>query len=308
MLFGSIPESRNEDASMIRRLVGIHISLALTASWVAAADNVPVPSAAEIVAKNITARGGLENWRTVQTMSLSGKVGAGGNQRATLQMPTPSKKEVQQMVARRPVEEVQLPFLMELKRPRKMRFELQFNGQTAVQVYDGITGWKLRPFLNRRVVEPFSEEETRISSMQSDLDGPLVDYAAKSTQLEFGGVEKVEDRDTYKIKMTMKNGQTLHVWIDAQTFLEAKIEGQPKILDGTPHPVEVYFRDFRTVNGLQIPFVLETKVLPVARTALGFKDPPVPTEKITIERVVVNPNLDDSRFTKPEIQTAANGK
>ena len=41
---------------------------------------------------------------------------------------------------------------MELKRPRKMRFELQFNGQTAVQVFDGANGWKLRSFLNRRVV------------------------------------------------------------------------------------------------------------------------------------------------------------
>ena len=77
-------------------------------------------------------------------------------------------------------------------------------------------------------------------------------------------------------------------------------------MDGTPHPVEVYFRDYRTIGGLQIPFVLETKVLPVEKTATGLKDPPVPVERISIEKVSVNPKLEDARFVKPEIEVAAN--
>jgi len=189
---------------------------------------------------------------------------------------------------------------MELKRPRKMHFELQFKGQMALQVYDGANGWKLRPFLNRREVEPYTTEEMKAASMQADLDGPLVDYAAKGTQIELAGTEKVENRDTYKLKLTLKNGQAIHVWVDAETFLEAKMEGQPRRLDGTYHPVEVYFRDYRPINGLQIPFVLETKVLAVAKTALGFKDPLVPAERTIIEKVVVNPKLDDALFTKPK--------
>jgi hypothetical protein len=197
---------------------------------------------------------------------------------------------------------------MELKRPGKMRMELQFNGQTAIQVYEGANGWKLRPFLNRRVVEPYSTEEMKISSMQADVDGYLVDYAAKGIQIELVGMEKVENRDTYKLKLTMKNGQAIHDWIDAQTFLEAKVEGQPRRLDGVSHPVEVYYRDYRPIGGLQIPHILETKVLQTARTAKGFKDPPVPAEKITIEKVVVNPKLDENHFSKPEIAVAPNTK
>jgi len=64
----------------------------------------------------------------------------------------------------------------------------------------------------------------------------------------------------------------------------------------------------RTVDGLRIPFVLETKVLPVAKTTLGFKDTPVPTEKIIIDNVAVNPKLDEWRFAKLEVQTASKGK
>jgi hypothetical protein len=175
-------------------------------------------------------------------MSMEGKLGAGGNQRATLPLPDPaqraSKRLNNQLVPPRPVEEVQLPFVMELKRPRKMRLQLQFSGQTAVEVFDGTNGWKLRAFLNRREVEPYSPDETKIASMQADLDGLLVDYAAKGTQLDLDGMEKVEDRDTYKLKLTLKSGQVTHMWVDAQTFLEAKIEGQPRRLDGTYHPVK----------------------------------------------------------------------
>ena len=301
---------------MFRQSLAICISLAC-ANLLAVAQDTPRSrvklSAADIADKNVAARGGLQAWRAVQTMSLAGKLGAGGNQRAALPVPNPGpggagRRSSRQTLASRPAEEVQLPFVMELQRPRKMRFELQFNGQTAIQVFDGATGWKLRPFLNRRVVEPYTAEEMKTASMQADLDGPLVDYAAKGTRVELAGMEKVEDRDTYKLKLTMKDGQAIHVWIDAQTFLEAKIEGQPRRLDGTYHPVEVYFRDYRPVNGLQIPFVLETKVLPVAQTALGLKDPPVPAEKTIIDTVVVNPKLDESLFSKPQIEVASNAR
>ncbi|HYL15120.1 MAG TPA: hypothetical protein VEV41_18925 [Terriglobales bacterium] len=280
----------------------------------AAAANTSAPraqlSAAEIVDKNVAARGGLHAWRAVQTLSLAGKMGVGGNQRATLALPVPGQKEKldERLLPHRRAEETQLPFVMELKRPRKMRFELQFNGQTAVQVYDGVNGWKLRPFLNRRDVEPYTADELKIASMQPDIDGPLVDYAAKGTRIELVGMEKVEDRNTYKLKLTMKNGQAIHVWIDAQTFLEAKMEGQPRRLDGTDHPVEVYYRDYRPVSGLQIPHLLETRVLPVAKTAVGLRDTPVPPEQVVIEKVTVNPKLDESLFSNAGIEVAAKGQ
>jgi hypothetical protein len=79
----------------------------------------------------------------------------------------------------------------------------------------------------------------------------LVDYAATGTKVELVGTEKVEGRDTYKVKITMKSGQALHVWIDPETFLETKIEGQP-------------------MDGLQIPLVLETKIFTGYEERVGY--------------------------------------
>jgi len=263
-------------------------------------------SATDIVTRNVTARGGLQAWRAVQSMSWKGTLGAGGNQRAPLPVYGTGKNHTRIPTDPRPANEVQLPFVMEMQRPRKVRFEIQFKGQTAIQVYDGNTGWKLRPYLNHLEVEPFTPDESHIASMQPDLDGPLIDYAAKGTRIELEGMEKVEDRDTYKLKLTMNDGHALHVWIDAQTFLEAKVEGTPRRLDGIEHPVEIYYRDFRQQGGLRIPFVLETKVLPVTKPGSRSDGAMAPVERISIETVEVNPKLDASLFLKPQIQSASN--
>ena len=290
-------------------------NLLACAILLAGGENPPLRSnlsAAAIADKNVQARGGLRAWQAVKTMKMSGKMGVGGNQRATLAVPmpdSPNGRPTQPIkLGQRPAKEVELPFVMELERPRKMRFELQFNGQTAVQVYDGANGWKLRPFLNRKVVEPYTPEEMKKAALQADLDGYLIDYAAKGTRVELAGMEKVEDRDNYKLKLTLKDGNSVNVWIDALTFLETKIQGTPRVMDGIEHPVEVYYRDYRLVNGLQIPHVLETHVLPAGRMVMGLKETPVPAEKTVIERVLINPKLDDIAFSKPQIpgQTAAN--
>jgi hypothetical protein len=60
-------------------------------------------------------------------------------------------------------------------------------------------------------------------------------------------------------------------------------------LDGRFHPVATSLRDYRSVNGLMIPYVNETVVEGVRQT-----------EKIVVEKVIVNPKLDDSHFSKPQ--------
>src|SRR3981081_2044748 len=80
------------------------------------ADSTPAPvalTATQIVEKNIAACGGREAGRNGKTLSISGKLDAGGRQK------------------------MQLPFVLEMERSRKTRLELRFNGQNAGQGYDG---------------------------------------------------------------------------------------------------------------------------------------------------------------------------
>lgn len=232
----------------------------------------PSLSAQQIVERNIAARGGLAAWRAVQTLTMSGHMDIGGQK------------------------SMEVPFRSQMKRPRKLHFELDFQGQKAVQTYDGVRGWKLRPYLGRSDAEPYSPDEQRSAVEMQELDGPLIDYKAKGTQVALEGVEKVEGHDAYKLKLTLKNGSVRHDWIDAKSFLEVKIEGEPRRLDRRQHDVEIYYRDYRSVNGLMIPYVLETAVQ-------GVKG----THKMTIEKVEINSKIGDSAFAKPVLSAAAQG-
>src|ERR1700716_2658405 len=117
-----------------------------------AADNKPVHSnltAAQIVEKHVAARGGLQAWRALQTMSVVGKMDAGSGESAArtarlarsgrdangakgMHAGTPAPAEP----ADKPKagQQVQLPFILEMKRPNKSRLEIVFAGKTAVQV------------------------------------------------------------------------------------------------------------------------------------------------------------------------------
>jgi len=279
------------------------IGLCFSAALVAAEKSSPAAklTAAQVIEKHVAARGGQQAWRGVQSMSWNGKMEVGFADSAArsaryvsnaAMAHTPTKREILAMEASAKPEtakQVQLPFLLEMKRPNKSRLELEFAGKTAVQVYDGTQGWMVRPYLNRDDWEPFSPEQAKEQAAQAGLEDPLFDYAAKGSKAELESVEPVENHASYKLKLTTKNGDVQHIWIDAQSFLDVKVEGTPRRMDGRMRTVWVYQRDFRAVQGLVVPFVLETAVD-------GYKD----THKMTIEKVAVNPKLEDSLFVKPQ--------
>ena len=220
----------------------------------------------QIVERNVAARGGLEAWRRVSSLTMSGELDAGG------------KKDTR------------LPFVMSLKRPQRSRLEIKLKDQSAVQVWDGAHGWKVRPFLNRNEVEPYTAAEARSAAAAAELDGPLVDFARKGTKVELAGTEVVEGRNTYKLRLTLKSGERRHLWIDATSFLEVKIDGEPRRMDGRVRSVAVFYRDFKKVGGLQIPHTMETVVEKVSGS-----------HKLSVLAVKVNPPLDDGLFAKPRL-------
>ncbi|HUX90501.1 MAG TPA: outer membrane lipoprotein-sorting protein [Gallionellaceae bacterium] len=223
-------------------------------------------TAAQVINKNVAVRGGLKAWRAVKTLTLSGRVEGGGKKNTDL------------------------PFVMKMERPRMSRLEIRFRDQTALQVYDGEHGWKVRPFLGRNEVEPFTPAEAKAAETWAELDGPLVDYDKKGSKVALVGMESVEGNMAYKLRLTLKNGEERHVWVDAVSFLERKIDGDPRKMDGKLRNVAIYYRDYQTVNGLTMPHVLET-----------IDEGGQKSHKLYIEQVAINQPIEDKLFAKPQL-------
>jgi outer membrane lipoprotein-sorting protein len=227
---------------------------------------MPLSAAAQtpdyIVEKVIAARGGLDKIRAVQAERVSGHISFGA--------------------------EAEGPFVVEFKRPRKMHMEFTLQGNTMVRVYDGKSaGWANNPFLGKNTPEPMPEEDLRNIAEESDFDGPLVDYKAKGNQIELTGKDKVEGKEAYRLKLTTKSGDVRFYLLDSETFLLLKWESKRKVND-QELPVETYFRDYHDVGGLQYAFEIDS----------GASAEEI-TQKILIDKIELDPEINESRFLKP---------
>ena len=219
----------------------------------------------QIVEKNVAARGGLEAWRGIQTMIWTGHINT-GNPAA-------------------PIE----PFVFELKRPNKMRFEINAEHERTVRLFDGATGWKFRASNSSPpALKPYSRSELRSARDAQGIDGLLIDHQAKGIKVDLDGTDQVEGRKAYRLNITLPSGTTRRLWVDAQTFLEVKYERQPHPPVGRTGAVFVHYRNYRMIGAVRMPLTIETEAQPGA-----------PGERMTIDDVTLNPSLSDAHFERP---------
>jgi outer membrane lipoprotein-sorting protein len=216
----------------------------------------------EVIAQHTKAKGGMEKLKSVKTMRATGKMIMGQGMEA--------------------------PFVMMGKRnPSSTRIEFTFQGMTGVQAFDGKNAWMIMPFLGKKDPEAMPEEDTKMMAEQADMDGPLVDWKEKGHKVELLGKEQVEGADAYKVKVTMKNGSVRTYYIDAETYLDIKVEAKRK-MRGTDVEGETVFGDYKDVDGLMMAHSMEN----------GTKGSPQ-RQKMVFEKVEVNPTLADSLFAMP---------
>jgi hypothetical protein len=237
-------------------------------------------SVEEILGRNAKARGGLPAWHKVRTMVQIGRIERGD------QIPGAAARE-KRAVRLNPDAARVVAFRLEMERPNKMRLELEYQGATAIQAFDGVNGYTVQPSPSGAVAHPFSDAQTRASAEQQDLEGPLLDATAKGTVVSLDGVDTVNGRPAYKLALALKSGTIRHVWVDAETFFDVKIDGTRQIGERT-WPVETFFGDFRKVGNLQVPYEIQTAVGGVHTM-----------ERIMLAKVILNAPLEPSRFTLP---------
>jgi len=228
---------------------------------------VMAQTAEEIVSKVLAARGGLEKIKAVQSQRITGTIYFSP--------------------------ELYGPFMAEFKRPGKMHNEVTIHDKTVVRAINGKgAGWVVNPFAGKDAPEAMSEDEVRDAKNESDFDGPLVDSKAKGMTIEYGGTEKVEDKDAYVLKVTHKDGSISNYAFDAKTFLLARWSGADSV-NGEPVTRETLFHDYRDVSGLKFAFELVSSS-PGAEI----------TQRIVVEKIEVDPHIDEAHFEKPPAPAA----
>ncbi len=243
------------------RFVILLISVALIAAE-GFAQEKNAPTVDELVSKNIEAKGGSDALQALQSLRLTGKMLVNEGQ-------------------------IQLAYLQTKKRPGEVRTEGTLQGMTNVQAYDGKEGWKISPFQGRKDPEKMSADDVKPLMEDAEIDGPLVDWQAKQSTVDYLGTEDVDGTLAYKLRFVRKNGDVSFVYLDPDHFLEIRILTQ-RIKHGAQEEVETDLGDYEKTAGVFVPTSIES----------GRKGDP-DKQKIIIDKAEANVPVDDAMFHFP---------
>lgn len=253
-----------QEEDLMLRILGLATVIVLSALSAAA------QTADEIVARYIKALGGMDKIQAVQTLRRSGKYIGGGGFEAVI--------------------------LQENKRDSSVREEFSLQGMTAINAFDGKTGWKIEPWNGKKDPEALGEEEMKSIVEDADFDGPLVDYKRKGNKVESLGIDKFEGTDTYKLKVTKSNGDVYVYYLDTDFYMPIKVDTK-RVVRGEEREYETALADYKLVNGWYLAYSVEVN-------AKGRSD----KAKYVYEKIEANVSLDDSRFAMPRTAKPADTK
>lgn len=245
------------------------VSLLVAGSFVAAALNAQDPKPITVketvdglVAKNVEAKGGAQALAAVKSLRFQGKLLANQGR-------------------------LEFTYVQIKKRPGAVREETSLQGMTRVDAYDGTEGWKISPFGGRKDPEKVSVDDAKALVEDAEVDGPLVDWKAKGSTVEYLGTEDVEGTMAHKLKVVRKNGDINYVYLDPDHFLEIRIITQ-RMENGSRVENETDIGDYEKINGVFFPFSIEAG-------PKGSTD----KQKVIFEKAEANVPVDDSIFKFP---------
>ena len=226
----------------------------------------------EIIDNYFENTGGVENWEKIEGLKFSMKVNQMG-----------MELSVEQVI---------------LKNGKTMT-TTNFQGQSIQSikqgVFDGEVLWttgfpSFKP-------EKVDEEMTNIYKNKiNEFPDPFLNYKEKGFIAELIGPETVDGVETYKIKLTTTpniiEGKEVpsisYYFFDNENFVPIQVHEEQTFGSTKGTISEQKLSDYQEVGGVYMPFSMTQ----------GIKDQPgVP---ITIEKIEINPIVDDSEFAFPE--------
>jgi hypothetical protein len=234
---------------------------ALLAPALPAAPKPPAtPTLAEVLARSLAARGGTQKLHAVTTRREIGTLALGvGNE---------------------------WPFIVEHKRPKLFRMEIELQGAQLVRTFDGLHGWQKQP--QAAAPEPLSGDDLHNVANEADFDNALVDTSTKG-KAELLGKETMGGHDAYKVRVTLLSGDVFDYDLDAVSYLPIHWEGS-RLINGKPVVFESDFSDYRDAGGVKYAFQVQSSIKGSDQK-----------QKITFTKIEVNTPIDDARFTPASI-------
>jgi outer membrane lipoprotein-sorting protein len=174
-----------------------------------------------------------------------------------------------------------MPLVMWMKKPNKIKTVTNVNGQDIVSVFDGEKGYQINPMTGSSDPVEMTPEQTKQTLDNIIFENHLLTYF-KNGQLSLEGEEKVNEKSTFKLKANLEGGNVMYLFVDKESYLLLKTNTTVN-QGGTAMTVDSYMTDYADNSGVFLP-------MKTTSSANGMEF------VITFDKVEVNIEMEDSLF------------
>lgn len=184
-------------------------------------------TADEIVNKHVTAIGGLDAWKKVNSMVTTG----------TIKM-----------------QSAEIGVSQTILNGKGSRQDITAMGMSGYQIVTPVSGWNFMPFQGQKAPEPITADELKEAQDDLDVQGSLIDYKAKGHTVEYLGTDDVEGVEAYKLKLTLKNGKVQTIFIDPKNYYIIRVITKQKA-NGKEMEVTTNISNYQKLpEGIMVPW------------------------------------------------------
>jgi hypothetical protein len=176
---------------------------------------------------------------------------------------------------------MEMPMVMFMKNPNKVKVVISFNGQEMVSVFDGEKGYTISPMTGSSDPVELTGDQLAQIQEKSAFKNELLNYFKKG-QLTLEGQENVNDKPAFKLKANVGTSP-IYMFLDKASYMLVKTSSTVDQM-GTSMNVDSYMTDYVDIDGV---------VMPKKTTAMANG---MEAGVITFDKVEVNIPMEDSVF------------
>jgi hypothetical protein len=208
----------------------------------------------EVISKHIEAIGGKENWIKVNSFKMEANISVQG---------------------------MEIPVNIFQVHNKAQKQEYTVMNMTGYTILTSEAGWSFNPMMGQSKPEPMTKDDVELGKESLDIQGDLLDYAAKGSKAELMGKEDVDGTECFKLKLTRKSGNEYVYFIDPSNYYIIRSLNKVKA-NGQEIEQKVNFSNYKKLpEGIVVPLTMENSSIPAP---------------INVKKVEVNVPIEDAVF------------
>src|SRR5450759_3210367 len=108
---------------------------------------------------------------------------------------------------------MEMPMVMFMKNPNKIKVTYSFNGQDMVSVFDGEKGYMINPMMGSREAVELTGDQLKQVENNNAFRNELLNYF-RNNHLALQGMENVNGNPANKLKVNVEGGSPIFMFLD----------------------------------------------------------------------------------------------